>query len=146
MRANLENALGCAAEIAARHDFVLLLEPLNVTVDHHGYYLSSAPLGADIVRAVGSPHLRLLFDIYHMQIMAGNLISTIRKLHDVIGHYHAAGVPGRAELFGTEINYPGRSGRHRGAGLHRLLRPGIFPGTRRPSGVAHAHPRIFTTR
>jgi len=106
MRANLENALGRAAEIAARHNFTLLLESLNTHVDHAGYYLDSSHEGAEIVRAIGSPHLRLLYDVYHMQIMEGNLLANIERHLDVIGHFHSAGVPGRHELFGCEINYP----------------------------------------
>jgi hydroxypyruvate isomerase len=106
MRANLENALGRAAEIAARHDFLLVLEALNTHVDHAGYYLYSSLEGADIVRSVASPNVKLLYDVYHMQIMEGNLINNITRNLDVIGHFHSAGVPGRHELFGGEINYP----------------------------------------
>ncbi len=106
MRANLEKALAAAAEIARKNGFTLLLEPLNTHVDHAGYYLDSSREGAEIVRAIASPSLRLLYDVYHMQIMEGNIISTVRSLLDVIGHFHSAGVPGRNEHFGTELNYP----------------------------------------
>jgi hydroxypyruvate isomerase len=106
MRANLERALGEAAEIARKKDFTLLLEPLNTRIDHPGYYLDSSTEGAEIVRAIASPHLRLLFDLYHMQIMEGNLIASIEKNADVIGHFHSAGVPGRGELFTGELHYP----------------------------------------
>jgi hydroxypyruvate isomerase len=106
MRANLEQTLGAAAAIAERHDFVLVLEALNTHVDHAGYYLDSSLEGTEIVRAINSPSLKLLYDVYHMQIMEGNLIQNITANLDVIGHFHAAGVPGRHELFGTEINFP----------------------------------------
>ncbi len=106
MRANLETALGRAAEIAARAGFTLMMEALNTHVDHAGYYLDSSREGAEIVRAIGNPHLKLLYDVYHMQIMEGNLISNIAERLDTIGHFHAAGVPGRGELFGSEIHYP----------------------------------------
>jgi hydroxypyruvate isomerase len=106
MRANLEKAMGDAAKIAEKHGFTLLLECLNTHVDHAGYYLDSSGEGAEIVRAINSPNFRLLYDVYHMQIMEGNLISNIEKHLDVIGHFHSAGVPGRHELFGNEINYP----------------------------------------
>jgi len=106
MRANLEKALGAAAEIAERNGFTLLLEPLNTHVDHPGYYLDSSSEGAQIVRAIGSPSLKLLYDVYHMQIMEGNIIASIRRHADVIGHFHSAGVPGRHEHFETELNYP----------------------------------------
>ena len=105
MRANLEKAMGDAAKIAEQHDFTLLLECLNTHVDHAGYYLDSSHEGADIVRSINSPNFRLLYDVYHMQIMEGNLISNIEKHIDTIGHFHSAGVPGRHELFGNEINY-----------------------------------------
>jgi hydroxypyruvate isomerase len=106
MRENLERALAGAVEIAEQADFTLLLEPLNTLVDHPGYYLDSAAEGAEIVRSINSPHLKLLYDVYHMQIMEGSVIATIERNIDVIGHFHSAGVPGRAELFDTELNYP----------------------------------------
>jgi hydroxypyruvate isomerase len=106
MRGNLEAALGAAVEIAAAADFTLLLEPLNTLVDHPGYYLDSTAEAAEIIRSLNSPHLRLLYDVYHMQIMEGKVIATIERNIDIIGHFHGAGVPGRAELFDTELNYP----------------------------------------
>lgn len=106
MRANLERALADAVEIARAANFTLLLEPLNTRVDHAGYYLDSTAEGAQIVRSIGSPHLKLLYDVYHMQIMEGNVIATIERNIDIIGHFHSAGVPGRAELFDTELNSP----------------------------------------
>ncbi len=105
-RAAVVEALAEAADLAARHDFVLLLEPLNTRLDHKGYFLGSLDEGAEIVREIQSPGLKLLFDIYHVQVNHGDLIRRIEQHFDVIGHFHAAGVPGRHELFGTEINYP----------------------------------------
>jgi hydroxypyruvate isomerase len=106
MRANLEKALSQAAAIARKRGFTLLLEPLNTHVDHAGYYLDSSAEGADLVRAIGSPNLRLLYDVYHMQIMEGNVIANIEKNLLLIGHFHSAGVPGRGEHFLGELNYP----------------------------------------
>jgi hydroxypyruvate isomerase len=106
MRENLEDALGEAVGIAAKAGFTLLLEPLNTLVDHPGYYLDSTAEAAEIIRGINSPHLRLLYDVYHMQIMEGKVIATIERNIDIIGHFHSAGVPGRAELFDTELNYP----------------------------------------
>jgi hydroxypyruvate isomerase len=106
MRQNLESALGEAVAIAAAAGFTLLLEPLNTLVDHAGYYLDSTAEAAEIIRAIHSPHLKLLYDVYHMQIMEGKVIATIERNIDIIGHFHSAGVPGRAELFDTELNYP----------------------------------------
>ncbi len=106
MRRNLEETLGRAADVAARKKFVLFLECLNTRTDHFNYFLDSSAEGAAIVRAIGSPHLRLLYDVYHMQIMEGSVIATIDENLDVIGHFHSAGVPGRHELWEGELNYP----------------------------------------
>ena len=105
MRKNLEEALGQAAAIAAEHDFVLILECLNTRTDHFNYFLDSSAEGAAIVRAIDSPNLRLLYDVYHMQIMEGSVIENIAENLDVIGHFHSAGVPGRHELMEGELNY-----------------------------------------
>ena len=107
MRATIEKALGEAAALAEKHQFTLLLEPLNTLVDHKGYCLSSSDVDADIMRDIGSPALRLLYDVYHMQIMEGNVIDHIRRNMDAIGHFHSAGVPGRGEHYEGELNYPG---------------------------------------
>ncbi len=106
MRANFESALAEAVKMAEQADFTLLLEPLNTLVDHAGYYLDSSSEAVEIVRAIGSPRLKILYDVYHMQIMEGNILATIERILPWIGHFHAAGVPGRGELFGSELNYP----------------------------------------
>ena len=63
--------------------------------------------GVEFVRRIGSPRFKLLYDIYHMQVQEGDVIATIRKHADFIGHYHTAGVPGRHEIDHTqELNYP----------------------------------------
>ena len=98
--------LQAAAPLAQEAGLTLLLEPLNIRVDHPGYFLDSAYEGAQIVREVNHPNVRLLYDIYHMQIMEGNIISFIESNIDIIGHFHAAGVPGRHELYLSELNYP----------------------------------------
>jgi len=106
MRANLEKALSQAAAIAGKRGFTLLLEPLNTRVDHAGYYLDSTAEGAELVRAIASPNLRLLYDVYHMQIMEGNVIANIEQHIALIGHFHSAGVPRRGEHFMGELSYP----------------------------------------
>ena len=91
----------------------LVLEHLNSKDDSHpmkghpGYWGDDLHLCADLVREVDSPSFRLLFDIYHVQIMHGDLIRNIRRYHGIVGHYHTAGNPGRGELDDSqEINYP----------------------------------------
>lgn len=84
----------------------LNLELLNSKVDHAGYFNDASRIGLEIVRRVESPRVKLLYDIYHMQIMEGNLIATITQHIAHIGHFHAAGVPGRHDMDDTqEINY-----------------------------------------
>lgn len=97
--------LKLAAGRAAESGITLVLEPLNTLVDHPGYSVSSSTLGFELVREVGSPWLKLLYDVYHMQIMEGNLISTLTQHIDLLGHIHVADVPGRHEPGSGEINY-----------------------------------------
>jgi hydroxypyruvate isomerase len=104
-RTRIVNNLREAGKIADREDIHIVLEALNSYVDHKDYFLDSAKLGFDIIKEVKHERIKLLYDIYHMQIMEGNIISTIKKNIDFIGHFHAAGVPGRHELFTGEINY-----------------------------------------
>lgn len=84
----------------------LLIEPLNTLVDHKGYYLYSSEEAFQIITTVTSPRVKVLYDIYHQQIMEGNLITRITQNIEAIGHFHAAGNPGRHELTNGEINYP----------------------------------------
>jgi hydroxypyruvate isomerase len=98
--------LKAAAPIVESANMLLLLEPLNSLVDHKGYYLDSGHEGAQIIGEVASPAVRLLWDIYHMQIMHGNALAYIEKYLPLIGHFHSGGVPGRHELDVGELNYP----------------------------------------
>ena len=105
-RANLVSVMKEAARIAQREDMLLVIEPLNTYVNHPGYFLETSKAGFEIVKDINHPNVRLLYDIYHMQIMEGNLIATIRENIDLIGHFHAAGNPGRNEPYIGEISYP----------------------------------------
>ena len=71
------------------------MELLNSKVDHADYHGDRTPFGVEVVAAVNSPRVKLLYDIYHMQIMEGDVIRTIRQHHQHIAHYHTGGVPGR---------------------------------------------------
>jgi len=96
------------APSAERHGVTLCLEMLNSTVDHADYDADSTRYGLEVVHRVGSTSVRLLYDIYHMQVMEGNVIATIRAHRDAIVHLHTAGVPGRHELDDSqELNYRG---------------------------------------
>lgn len=83
----------------------LVLEPLNILVDHAGYWLNSSAVGFNLIRKLNSPNIRLLFDIYHQQITEGNIIDNLTKNIDLIGHVHVADVPGRHEPGSGELNY-----------------------------------------
>ncbi len=98
--------LKTAAPVAAVAGVTLVLEPLNALVDHPGYFLTSSREGFEIVEQVGSPAVKLLYDIYHQQVTEGNLIANITSHAELIGHFHAADVPGRHEPGTGEINYP----------------------------------------
>jgi len=103
--ANTVAALKKGAPIAADEGIVLCLEPLNILVDHKGYFLWSSIEAFEMVAEVDSPGLKLLFDIYHQQISEGNLIANMTANIDKIGHLHVADVPGRHEPGSGEINY-----------------------------------------
>jgi len=106
MMASVLEGLKPTVEIAEQARVTLLLEPLNTTVDHPGYWLTGSDRGAEICRLLASERMKLLFDCYHMQIMEGDLVRHIERNLDVIGHFHSAGVPGRHEVYDGEVNYP----------------------------------------
>lgn len=104
--ASIVEGLKACAPLLEEAQIVLVIEPLNVLVDHPGYYLTSSAEGYEIVREVDSPNVRLLFDLYHQQITEGNLIANLRAGAELIAHIHVAGNPGRHELTGeNEIHY-----------------------------------------
>ena len=83
------------------------MEVLNSKVDHKDYMCDHTTWGVELCKRVGSQRFKLLYDIYHMQIMEGDVIRTIRQYKDYIGHYHTGGNPGRHEIDETqELNYP----------------------------------------
>ncbi len=91
--------------ICEDHGLTLVLEPLNTLVNHHGYWLTRMAHAVDIVEEVGSPSVKILMDLYHQQVQEGNLIANLTRYIPFIGHFHAAGVPGRHELVGGELDY-----------------------------------------
>lgn len=94
-----------AAKLLEAANVTLVLEPLNTLVNHPDQFLSTSREGFEILDEVGSPNVKLLYDIYHQQIMEGNLIATITKHIKQVGHLHAAANPGRNEITGGEISY-----------------------------------------
>jgi hydroxypyruvate isomerase len=104
---NCQLILKEAVKIAEDSGVTICMELLNSRVNHPGYMCDKSAWGFELCRRVGSPRFKMLYDIYHMQIMEGDLIATIRKNIDMIGHFHTAGVPGRHELDeNQEIYYP----------------------------------------
>jgi len=95
-------------KIAEDNGVVICLELLNSKVNHKDYMCDHTAWGVQVMQAVNSPHVKLLYDIYHMQIMEGDLVRTIQENIQWLGHFHTGGVPGRHELDGTqEVQWDG---------------------------------------
>jgi len=95
------------AKAAEEAGVFLVLELLNSKIDHPDYQCDHTAWGVQVIEQVGSPRVKLLYDIYHMQIMEGDLIRTIQDNHQHFAHYHTAGNPGRNEIDANqEIHYP----------------------------------------
>ncbi len=103
--ANIVKVLKEAGPILEEFGVTLVIEPLNTLVNHKGYYLWSSAEAFDIIREVDHPLVKVLFDIYHQQVMEGNLIANVTNNLDLIGHLHSAGCPGRNELDNGELDY-----------------------------------------
>jgi hydroxypyruvate isomerase len=95
-------------KIAEDHGVTICMELLNSKVDHKDYMCDHTAWGVQVVQAVNSPNVKLLYDIYHMQIMEGDMVRTIQQNIQWLGHFHTGGVPGRHELDGTqEVQWDG---------------------------------------
>lgn len=94
-----------AATLAEAAGITLLLEPLNTRIDHPGMFLNSTPLGLDLVEEVGSPHLKLLFDVYHSSVMGEELIAVLSGRMHLVGHVQIAQAPGRDEPDAESCNW-----------------------------------------
>jgi hydroxypyruvate isomerase len=103
---NCVSALNRVKRVAEDHGVTVCIELLNSKVNHKDYQGDRTPFGVEVVAAVNSPRVKLLYDIYHMQIMEGDVIRTIRDHRQWIAHYHTGGVPGRNEIDASqELNY-----------------------------------------
>ncbi len=105
MKESTIDVLQSLAPIAKDAGVTLVIEPLNTAVDHPGYSLHDTKAGVEIIKAVDSPNVRLLYDAYHMQIMEGDIICTIKKYAEYFGYFHIADVPGRHQPGTGELNY-----------------------------------------
>ena len=102
---SIVEGLKAGAPILEEAGVTVMIEPLNTKFNHPGYYLTSSAEAFDIVREVGSPNVKVVFDIYHQQISEGNIIPNVTNNLDLIAHLHAAGHPGRHELQFGESDY-----------------------------------------
>ncbi|MFI5184341.1 MAG: hydroxypyruvate isomerase family protein, partial [Vicinamibacteria bacterium] len=103
---NSVTGLNRVKDAAEKAGVTVCVELLNSKVDHKDYQGDRTWFGLEVVKQVASPRVKLLYDIYHMQIMEGDIIRTIRDHHEWIGHFHTGGVPGRHELDDTqELNW-----------------------------------------
>jgi hydroxypyruvate isomerase len=102
---NLLGNLSALLGEAEKNGMTLLLEPLNSKLDHRDTFLDDPRLAVGVVKALNSPRVKILYDIYHMQIMAGNILSFVKENLEYIGHFHIAGVPGRHEPYEGELHY-----------------------------------------
>jgi len=104
---NCARGLEPVMKIAEKHNMLVSMELLNSKVDHKDYQCDHTDWGVRLCEKLGSPNFKLLYDIYHMQIMEGDVIATIRKNIKYISHFHTGGVPGRHEIDDTqELYYP----------------------------------------
>ncbi len=104
---NCAKGLEAVVKVGEKYNINVCMELLNSKVDHKDYQCDHTEWGVQLCEKLGSPNFKLLYDIYHMQIMEGDVIATIRKHQKYIGHYHTGGVPGRNEIDETqELNYP----------------------------------------
>jgi hydroxypyruvate isomerase len=101
-KANCILGLQRVKKAAEDHGVTVVLELLNSKVNHKDYQCDHTAWGVDVMKGVDSPRVKLLYDIYHMQIMEGDIIHTIRDNIQFIGHFHTGGVPGRHELDDTQ--------------------------------------------
>jgi len=104
---NCAKGLDAIVKYAEKKNINIVMELLNSKVNHKDYQCDKTPWGAALVDKIGSPNFKLLYDIYHMQIMEGDIIATIQKYKDYFAHYHTGGVPGRNEINDSqELYYP----------------------------------------
>ncbi|GAG58201.1 unnamed protein product [marine sediment metagenome] len=101
----LYDNLRVLVEVAKKRDVMLVIEPLNTVKDHKNYYLDSFQKTLKLIQSINSEHLKILYDIYHMQIMEGNIFETLQKYHEFIGYIHIANVPYRCEPWMGELDY-----------------------------------------
>ena len=102
---HLYDNLRVLVEVAKKRDTMLVIEPLNSLKDHKNYFLDNFLITLELIQSIDSEHLKILYDIYHMQIMEGNILETLQKYHQFIGYIHVANVPYRCEPWIGELDF-----------------------------------------
>ncbi len=102
---HLYDNLRVLVEVAKKRDTMLVIEPLNSLKDHKNYFLDNFLITLELIQLIDSEHLKILYDIYHMQIMEGNVLETLQKYHQFIGYIHVANVPYRCEPWTGELDF-----------------------------------------
>ena len=102
---HLYDNLRALVEVAKKRDIMLVIEPLNSLKDHKNYFLDNFLITLELIQSIDSEHLKILYDIYHMQIMEGNVLETLQKYHQFIGYIHIANVPYRCEPWIGELDF-----------------------------------------
>lgn len=125
MHATLLKCLPLADEYGVN----LNLEALNITTDHIGNFLATTEMGGELCRLIGHPRLKILYDVYHMQLNEGSICDNISKYVREIGHIHVADAPGRHEPGTGEINYPNVLAHLEAAGYRGIVGYELFPKT-----------------
>ena len=101
----LYDNLKALAKIAEERDIKLVIEPLNTLKDHKNYYLDNFQKTLELIQSINSNYIKILYDVYHMQIMEGNILETLEKYHQFVGYIHVANVPYRCEPWIGELDY-----------------------------------------
>lgn len=143
--ARVTDTMRRAAEIMAPHGIVMVMEPLNTLTDHPGVFLRTIPQGYALARAVDSPAVKVLADLYHEQIQAGNLINTLDACWDEIAYVQFGDNPGRKEPGTGEINYANIVRWLRGrrfAGVIGMEHGNSLPGAAGEAALVAAYRRI----
>jgi hydroxypyruvate isomerase len=102
---NLCDNIRALVGVAKKRYIMLVIEPLNSLKDHKNYFLDNFLITLELIQSIDSEHLKILYDIYHMQIMEGNVLEALQKYHQLIGYIHVANVPYRCEPWIGELDY-----------------------------------------
>jgi hydroxypyruvate isomerase len=130
---------------AEKRGVTVCMELLNSKVNHKDYMCDRTPWGVELVKRVGSERFKLLYDIYHMQIMEGDVIRTIQDYHAYIGHYHTGGNPGRHEIDETqELNYPAIARAIKATGFTGFVAQEFIPAKKPPLDSLKAAVKLCT--